>query len=389
MIDKTAASELLNVNAKTLSKFERLQDPYNLENNLSGYICHQADYRYGSLVICEVNDRETEPQLIFGIPKIKYPFFEDATGKRIYQWGKIDRVEAYNKFDGTNVVAYRYRNAQDRPYTTFKLRLYPYLRDNRFGPLKGLWDVCMQRHPGLVDRCREMPDNFFPSFEMFGYRNSHMVVYEDDITFMHLCMIGQGEFQGKIDLPYKYDFINTNIPVAQLDTGLALTQFYESLRDVAHRKNGGKTEYGELQTEGYVMYAISGKDVCLFKIKPEEVEDIAWAKSTTIPEHAVESTCWNAFEHTDEVTKSVVETLLEEDYARETIEKFSARIDRVLSKVLSLKKLQDKVTDLYATLPSEVKSGGKATILRALSPHFEKAKMKQVYLASKREGILE
>jgi hypothetical protein len=46
MIDKTAASELLNVNAKTLSKFERLQDPYNLENNLSGYICHQADYRY-------------------------------------------------------------------------------------------------------------------------------------------------------------------------------------------------------------------------------------------------------------------------------------------------------------------------------------------------------
>lgn len=389
MITKEQAAELLDINTKTLSRFDDIEDPYNMPNTLSGYVSHQADYRYGALVIDTVNGEETKPQLIFGIPKIKYPFSVNDQGVRVYRWGTIKRVEAYMKFDGTNVTAYRYRNAQDAPYSTYKLRLYPVMRDNRFAPLKTLWDVCLSRWPSLQKACQDLPANFFPSFEMYGYKNPHMVKYEEDITFMHLCMIGQGSRRGELGLPYMYDFVNTNIPVAKMETGKELTEFYELMRQQAHEKNKGKTEYGDLENEGYVMYAeVVGQGFVPFKIKPEEVETISWSRFLKLDAKSIESTFWNAFEHLERVpSEKDLLGLLSEEYSCEVLDNNKVKIQSVFRELISSVELYEKVQSVCKTLAIDLQQKHEKTyILRLLSGTFPGHRMRAVYQVLLRFG---
>lgn len=67
------AQKLLNVNEDVLEEFE-VQDPYNHQNTITGVKCRQSTHLYGALLIFEVNGHATKPQLIYGMPKVAYPF---------------------------------------------------------------------------------------------------------------------------------------------------------------------------------------------------------------------------------------------------------------------------------------------------------------------------
>lgn len=396
MITREQAAELLSVgqetplSLKTLSSFENIEDPFNVSNRLSGWLCHQSDFRYGSLVIGAVNGILVTPRVIYGIPKLKYPFYIDQnTGERKYDWGIIDSVEAYAKYDGTNITAYRYFDADGKPYVTFKLRLFPFVRNNRFGDLLDLWQNCLSTCPQLFKRCEDMPDNWFPTFEMFGYRNPHMIVYDKPIDFIHLCMIGQGEHAGQIKAPYTYDFVKTNHPAKSMTSGKQLTAFYEDLRQEAHEANQGKTEYGELLCEGYVLYAKNKEGLKLFKLKPSAIEDIAWGRGVTIQPHTIETTCWNAFEHVEELTLEVVNQLLLEEFEQEALDKFQPRIEKVFRSVKHLQKLQEKALSVYGALPDSIKYGSTGDIMRNVMKEFDKKASTSVYKVLRMAGLFE
>jgi len=81
------ASEILDVK---LDEFQEFTERDSFSNNiLCGVICKRSDYRYGSMVIFEINEEPTE-QVIYGTPKLNYPF--DRGGH--FHWPKIVQLEA-------------------------------------------------------------------------------------------------------------------------------------------------------------------------------------------------------------------------------------------------------------------------------------------------------
>lgn len=105
MIDLEQAAALLGVDAKFLQPFDAT-DPFNNDLPLEGFLSQRPDHRYGALALLRVDGR-AEPQRIFATPKFHYPFGKDGR----YHFPPIQSVHLYEKLDGTNVLGYRYRNA--------------------------------------------------------------------------------------------------------------------------------------------------------------------------------------------------------------------------------------------------------------------------------------
>jgi len=61
---------------------------------------------------------------------LHYPFGKDG----FFHFLPIKSIHLYEKLDGTNVLAYRYRDGDGQWRLTYKLRLSPTLRNSRWGP---------------------------------------------------------------------------------------------------------------------------------------------------------------------------------------------------------------------------------------------------------------
>jgi hypothetical protein len=59
----------------------------------------------------------------------------------------IKKIHIYEKLDSTNVLAYRYKDADGNSYLTYKLRLYPVLRNGRWGPFLDMLKELVQKYP--------------------------------------------------------------------------------------------------------------------------------------------------------------------------------------------------------------------------------------------------
>jgi len=170
MSDLEHACRLLEVDEKFLQPFD-VTDPFNDEVRLEGFLCLRPDHRYGALALLRVDGRSA-PQRIFATPKLHYPFGKDGR----FFFPAIQRADLYEKLDGTNVLAYRYEDADGRTRTTYKLRLSAVLRNSKWGPFLDYWRELLERHQALphlieVNGCHV-------SFEMYGARNAHLIAYE-------------------------------------------------------------------------------------------------------------------------------------------------------------------------------------------------------------------
>ena len=81
-------------------------DPFNPQNYVEGQISFSRDKRYGGLLIRKINGESTDQPLIFGTPKLAYPF---GLGHN-YRFPSAERIYRFRKYDGTNIFMYRYRN---------------------------------------------------------------------------------------------------------------------------------------------------------------------------------------------------------------------------------------------------------------------------------------
>lgn len=101
-MNKEEAANLLGIRTSVTESFGA-EDPFHPENFLEGFISHQPDHRYGTLVIHTVSGIALNPPwVVHGCPKIHYPFFiNETTGEREYNWPQDwERVEFYKKWDG-------------------------------------------------------------------------------------------------------------------------------------------------------------------------------------------------------------------------------------------------------------------------------------------------
>lgn len=121
------AMQLSGLDAKWLQRFD-VEDPFNNNLRLRGFLCQKPDHRYGALVITHVGEPELS-QLILATPKLHYPFGKDGS----FHFPPIKAIHLYEKLDGINVFAYRYRDVDGLLRLTYKLRLAPTLRNSRWG----------------------------------------------------------------------------------------------------------------------------------------------------------------------------------------------------------------------------------------------------------------
>jgi hypothetical protein len=336
---------------------------------LRGFLCQKPDHRYGALVLTHVGAAEA-PQLILATPKLHYPFGKD--GK--FHFPPLKKIYLYEKLDGTNVLAYRYRDGEGRWHFTYKLRLAPTLRNSRWGPFLDMWRELLQKHP-TIPQLVEANDCHL-SFELYGSRNTHLMVYDVDLAVVALFGVRR---DASIVPLFKLDLLGVpGAPlVGELIAGEDPVAKYAEIRAEMEKRNRPVEDDKLAGIEGTVWYVEEPDGrVSMWKCKPESVEEIHWAVG--INKKAVIATCWNFLETSDELNYDTLLPLLLEDYQMREIEAFRPHVDNCIRQVKNEFELKEKVLAAYDKLGLSIHDN-KAEVMRALSPHFKREEMKKVY----------
>ena len=364
----SVATELIGLDEKWLQPFD-VEDPFNDDLRLRGFISQKPDYRYGALTITHVGDAAA-PQLIMATPKLHYPFGKDGS----FHFPPIKTIHLYEKLDGTNVLAYRYRDVDGRWYQTYKLRLSPTLRNSRWGPFLDMWRELLQTHPTIPQLVEA--NGCHISFEIYGARNAHLVIYERDLAVAALFGIAT---DASVVPLHKLDLLG--VPGAwlfgEIAAGEDAVAKYGEIRVQMEQRNKPAEEEKLTGIEGTVWYVEEpGGRVSLWKCKPESVEAIHWALG--INKKAVIATCWNFLETSDDLRYETLLPLLAEEYEPRDIEAFRLHIEECIRQVRHEFEFKEHVLEEYAKLGIAI-DADKAGVMRALSQQFARNEMKKVY----------
>ncbi|MBI4606833.1 MAG: hypothetical protein HY721_33120 [Planctomycetes bacterium] len=366
--DMGAARALLGLEDKWLQAF-RAEDPFNDGLEVSGCLAVKPDHRYGALAIVRVAGQPA-PQVVQATPKLHYPFDKAGT----FRFPPVQRITFYEKLDGTNVLAYRYRDAAGKSYLSYKLRLAPFLRNGRWGDFLDLWRELLARHPTipqLVER-----SGCHVSFEMYGSRNTHLIEYEASLEAAVLFGVDSA---WRVCPPHRMDLLG--VPAAarigELVAGEDPVARYRALREALEERNRPGEEGRIVGLEGAVWH-VEARDgtVSMWKCKPESVEAIHWAAG--INKEAVLATCRNLLETQDVLTFDALKPLLLEEYGEEDIEAFRVHIDDCIRQVQREVEYTKRVLEAYAGTGLSIVTH-KAEVMRALSTRFDRGEMKKVY----------
>ncbi|MSP38548.1 MAG: hypothetical protein EXR70_08675 [Deltaproteobacteria bacterium] len=363
-----AATDLIGLDEKWLQPFD-VEDPFNGDLRLRGFLCPKTDHRYGALAITHVGDSQA-PQLILATPKLHYPFGKDGS----FHFPPIKTVHLYEKLDGTNVLAYRYRDGDGQWRLTYKLRLSPTLRNSRWGPFLDMWKELLQTHPA-ISRLVEV-NGCHISFEMYGARNFHLIVYEKALAVAVLfgvmpdaSVVPQHQLN-LLDVPGTLLF-------GEIAAGEDAVAKYAEIRAQMEQRNKPTDDEKLTGVEGTVWYVEepSGR-VTLWKCKPESVEAIHWALG--VNKKAVISTCWNLLETSDDLSYETLLPMLAEEYEVRDIEAFRPHIEECIRQVQHEFEFKELVLNEYAKLGVSIHAD-KAVVMRALAQRFARNEMKKVY----------
>jgi hypothetical protein len=362
------ATQLIGLDAKWLQPFD-VEDPFNNNLRLRGFLSQKPDHRYGALVITHVGDAEM-PQLVLATPKLHYPFGKDGS----FHFPPIKRLHLYEKLDGTNVFAYRYRDPESQWRQTYKLRLAPTLRNSRWGAFLDMWQELLRRHPGIPQLVEA--NDCHMSFEIYGARNTHLIVYERDLAVA--ALFGARRDASVVPL-HKLNLLD--VPSApllgEMIAGEDPVAKYAEIRAQMEKRNRPTEDDKLTGIEGTVWYVEEPEGrVSLWKCKPESVEAIHWALG--INKTAVIATCWNFLETSDHLSYDALLPLLAEDYEPRDIEAFRPHIEDCISRVKQEFEFKERVVEAYDRLGVSIHAD-KATVMRALSKDFPRGEMKKIY----------
>jgi len=385
------AAQLLDCKTSVLAPFE-VPDTFNGNQVLEGYLCHQSDHRYGAMVLFKVAGADLpEPQVIYGTPKLHYPFGSTDLGTRSYHFPPAQDVIAFLKLDGSNVFAYNYANSQGNRFTSFKTRLTPVLTESRFGPFRSMWQELLDTNESLRALVALVDENLGLSFEMYGQRNTHLIRYPESLATK--LLFGVNQKTASVIPNDQFDKTNPVVlqPAARLTSGADLIAFYNKLRTEAEATNKKVTEGDQTfidGTEGYVLYLRDAEQKWhLYKAKPEGVECIHWA-SDTIPLSRILPTVWNLLESSPEPTVEGTVKLLLEEFNQSQVDASLGTIEKAVGIVTSKIRWHDKVRTAYEATGLDITVVGKVPVLRALSGAFQKQEMKLVFTALRELGLI-
>lgn len=388
---KEEAARILEVNPNELEPFEEI-DIYN-GNLVKGFLCHKPDYRYGALVIYEMNGAQVPIQKIFCTPKLHYPFGKTEKEERLYNHYVNDYEELviYEKLDGTNICAFSYTDGETR-YQSFKTRLTPFLKNNKYASFVNLMDDMFRDHPELKSINQVLSGEYSVCFELYGYRNPLTVSYNVPLDIRFLFAVKQEDHSV---VPPKYFNDLNKFKLLELSSdGDTFINKYENMRqhvtETSTTNDDGMVVSidSDEGMEGYIFYTKIDGVWHQYKCKSAQMEEHSWAGGS-IPYTSVITTAWNALESCEgELTEEYVKMLLSEEFSKEQIGRAEGKVAKAVNDVIIKLAFRAKVLDTYSKCEEKFNGTNKGAIMRNMSKYFNRNEMSAVYGALKETGVL-
>ena len=340
-------------------------DPYNKQNLVRGYINRRQGTHYGSLYITHVNERICT-QVIPSAPKQHYPFDRDGN----WEWPDYHHVEAYEKLDGTCIIAYTYQDADGNTFQSYKTRLRPFLGEGTYGNFKSLWDEMLEKYPKMAGLHSDFSEMVFV-YELYGKRNHHLIVYDESLDtrllFVRLadnpyqleslyswCEIAKAYGVPSVEQMMYIDEQVDNLDEVYLEQQQIMTERFKTVDIPVDDEEEMPTSIGTLDgIEGQVWY-FSGEDGFAHQVKnkPPEVLNYHWKAvgrdgKPKIPFVSIYTTVVNSLENTDEPTYEFIKQLLLEEFPEDMVERARNKVEKTIKQVLFDKKITKQILDEY------------------------------------------
>ena len=272
------------------------------------------------------------------------------------------------------MLGYRYRDAEGNSYLTYKLRLYPVLRNSRWGPFLDMWHELVQKYPAITQLV--LANNCHISFEMYGRRNAHLMLYNVDLAVAALFGIREDATIVPV-----FDLKLFDVPAAPFIDEISAkddpVKKYDEIRETMEKRMKHADDEKLVGMEGTVWYIEEpNARITMWKCKPESVEEIHWAVG--INKKAVLATCWNYLETGDVLNYENLLPLLLEEYELRDIENFRKYIDNCILQVNQEVEFRERVLNAYDKLGVSI-DADKGAVMRAMSQHFDRGDMQKVY----------
>jgi len=385
------AARDLEISLRKVNQFDTI-DTFN-NNRIEGYLSTQSDYRYGAMIICRVNDIDTFPQIIYGTPKIPYPDSKEINGEWQYILPHIDDnnylisdIQVYEKMDGTAICVYSYSDNRGKRYISFKLRLTPCVKNNRFYSLHTLWLEIMSTNPEMIYELQNtrslINGELSLTYEMWGYKLVHLVKYDTRLSANLLF----GVDQERADIIPAHCFNKALCPLSPKIYGSKYTDLNELYNEYRYNTVAEQDIDGFITgSEGSVFYIMVNNRWKQFKNKPPTVENIH-RSSGSIQKNTIKATAQNLVESSELSVIGIIE-LLEEEFPRKKIYSSISNIIEVYRAMRLTLSFFDKVIDIHNTHCSDMYY--KEQIMRKMSEYFPANQMRAVYsYLSKRKLIV-
>eukprot|EP01080_Neovahlkampfia_damariscottae_P002651 gene2651-3848_t len=268
-----------------MEKFE-FEDPFNTKNKLEGFVCKKRGSFESSLFIYKINNELLKnPQKIYAIPNLKYPY-KNQEKNEILNANSFKTTKKYcfmNKWNGTNILVYKYIDNQQNEYYTAKTKGHYTLGNSKFGNFLDLTLQVFEEKKIIEFMKNENENESFQSFsfELCGKLEPHLVKYNFDIDLKPLFKTkSDGRIKPIIKEEkdeiknYKYTELIKDIESFQ-NNSFELNEKYRKDNELSI-----KYEYDHFITEGYVLYLLNEDnfllDRIMYKIKPKDIEEVHW-----------------------------------------------------------------------------------------------------------------
>jgi len=283
-----AIAHLLDCNIKQLKYFTKC-DPFNPENTVSGYICQREGIHGGSLYITNINNKDLPPQLIYGTPKLKYPY-KDFNNYE-YKLPKCAQIFISQKWNGMNVLLFKYKDDKGNICISGKSKGTPFLNDGQHGQFASHTRKALevaQEAKITIDNplLKELtsPSCQSKTFELCGFEEPHLVKYDFALKLQPLFTT---DMEGKLspckgletDFGPKQGWTESEIAKQCKEfqeKDFSSNEEYRKLHNLPH-----KYEYNHFVIEGRVLYCTDKDGLVLnrtlYKIKPKDIEEVHWS----------------------------------------------------------------------------------------------------------------
>lgn len=325
-MNKNEAANAFGVTDKQVSFFKRV-DPFN-DIEVEGWICRKRNKNGGSLVITKVDGWNTK-QIVWATPKLAYPYRDGGTDLIDFR-GDVAGFYMSEKWNGMNILFYKYFNKDGKRLVTAKSKGTPFVGDSDAGNfltmLKGvLGKYFIDIHDDFSKaRAAWLEDDTAQglSCEMCGTDEPHLVKYDFVLELKPLFTIHEnGRVKPVINLKEKsngygnihYSFDSThdvNEKESVIHGLIRGVQGYCFSLNEQYRADNNllvKYEYDHFITEGMVLYVLDSngfvKNRTMYKIKPKDIEEVHWQRFDETMEARVDEAIKKCVEREYEVNE--------------------------------------------------------------------------------------